>query len=69
MATGTVKFFNVPKGFGFIKSDDSDADIFFHVTDLGSSTSPNALKEDVKVSYEPSKNIKGVASAVNIKVI
>lgn len=69
MATGTVKFFNESKGFGFITSEDSSANIFFHVTDLGSSISSNALKEGDKVSYELSKNIKGVESAVNIQAL
>lgn len=68
MATGTVKFFYESKGFGFITSEDSSANIFFHVTDLGSSTSSNALKEGDKVSYEL-KNIKGVDSAVNIQAL
>ena len=69
MATGTVKFFNESKGFGFITSDDSSANILFHETDLESSTTPNALKEGDKVSYKLSKNIKGVESAVNIKAL
>ncbi|MGI4763119.1 MAG: cold-shock protein, partial [Janthinobacterium lividum] len=34
MPTGTVKFFNETKGFGFIKNDETGQDIFVHVTDL-----------------------------------
>ena len=51
MATGTVKFFNATKGFGFIAPDDGAKDVFVHVSALeraGIST----LREGDKVGYE-----------------
>jgi CspA family cold shock protein len=35
MATGTVDFFNDTGGYGFIKTEDSDEDVFFHMEDVG----------------------------------
>lgn len=58
--TGTVKFFNVQKGFGFITPDDGGKDVFVHVTaversDIGS------LNEGMRISFEtePDKRGKG----------
>lgn len=67
MATGTVKWFNPVKGYGFIKPDDGNKDIFVHksaVQDAGLST----LNENQKVSYEIG-NKDGKAFAINIKVL
>ncbi|MDD0851678.1 cold-shock protein [Halobacteriovorax sp. GB3] len=64
MATGTVKFFNDEKGFGFIKPDDGGQDIFVHITGVEGTT----LKEDEKVSYEVGEGQKGPC-AVQVKTI
>lgn len=60
--TGTVKFFNDSKGFGFIKPDDSSEDIFVHVSGL-----IDEVRENDKVSYETERGKKGM-NAVNVKL-
>ena len=61
MLTGTVKFFNEAKGFGFIKSDNGE-EIFVHVTALSGQT----IKENDKVSFETEQGKKGL-NAVRIQ--
>jgi CspA family cold shock protein len=51
MATGTVKFFNSQKGFGFISPTDGSRDVFVHVTALERAGMPS-LVEGQKVSYD-----------------
>ena len=63
MRTGTVKFFNEAKGFGFIISDDRNEEIFVHVTGL---TSP--VRENDRVSFELKEGKKG-PNAVNVEKI
>ena len=55
MATGIVKFFNINKGFGFIKEDGTGTDFFVHVSQLGG----NIVTGEDRVSFEASTNIKG----------
>jgi CspA family cold shock protein len=66
MATGTVKFFNSEKGFGFITPDNGGADIFLHISALQAS-GIQALRDGQKVSFdtEPDKRGKG-PKAINI---
>ena len=66
--TGTVKFFNNDKGFGFIKPDDGGADIFVHISALQAS-GLMSLTENQKVSYdtEPDRRGKG-PKAVNLQL-
>lgn len=64
MATGTVKFFNETKGFGFIKNDETGEDIFVHVSDL----MVNQLRENDKVQYEIAQGKKG-PNAVKVSLI
>jgi CspA family cold shock protein len=65
MATGTVKFFNQDKGFGFITPDNGGADVFVHVSALGYGGS---LSEGQKVSYELGQDRKtGKSKAENVK--
>ena len=59
--TGTVKFFNVSKGFGFITNDETGEDMFVHSTGLDGIT----IKEGDKVNYEEGEATKGPA-AVNV---
>ena len=55
MATGTVDFFNDTGGYGFIDSDDSDEDVFFHMDDIGG---PD-LEEDTDVEFDIEQSPKG----------
>ncbi|MEJ2625270.1 MAG: cold-shock protein [Pseudolabrys sp.] len=51
MATGTVKFFNTQKGYGFIQPDDGSKDVFVHITAV-EKAGMRSLMEGQKVSYE-----------------
>lgn len=51
MATGTVKFFNTNKGFGFIQPDDGGPDVFVHITAV-ERAGMRGLAEGDKVSYD-----------------
>ncbi len=64
MPTGTVKFFNEAKGFGFIVDDETNKDIFVHVTGLGGLT----IREKDQVEYEVIDGKKGL-NAVKVKKI
>ena len=64
MATGTVKWFNKTKGFGFIIPDDSDKDVFVHITAVAES-GLNELVEGQKVSFDSIEEPKGL-KATNI---
>ena len=57
--TGTVKFFNESKGYGFITDDESGQDIFVHVTSLNGLE----LKEGDKVEYQEEDGKKGKVAA------
>ncbi|MEI6488316.1 MAG: cold shock domain-containing protein [Bacteroidota bacterium] len=60
MKTGTVKFFNTAKGFGFITADDGK-ELFVHVTGL-----VDQIRDGDKVSFEIAEGKKGL-NAVNVK--
>lgn len=65
--TGTVKFFNQDKGFGFIAPDDGGIDVFVHVTSLAFG---EPLKEGQKVSYQVGQDRRtGKAKAENVTVL
>lgn len=51
MATGTVKWFNTQKGFGFIQPDDGGKDIFVHITAV-QQAGLNGLNENQKINYD-----------------
>ena len=63
MSTGTVKFFNESKGFGFIKEDDSNKEHFVHVSGL-----VDEINEGDQVEFELQEGKKGL-NAVNVRVI
>ena len=62
MNKGTVKFFNVSKGYGFIKDEDSDNEYFVHATGL-----VDQIKENDVVTFELKEGKKGI-NAVNVKL-
>ncbi|MGR9416633.1 cold-shock protein [Rhizobium giardinii] len=67
MATGTVKFFNDDKGFGFITPENGGQDVFVHVSALQRSGS---LREGDKVSFEVGQDRKtGKSKAENVSVL
>lgn len=61
MKTGVVKFFNTEKGFGFIKDDETNQDVFVHKSGL-----VDRVREDDKVTFETEQGKKGL-NAVNVK--
>ncbi|WP_040283048.1 cold-shock protein [Tessaracoccus massiliensis] len=67
MATGTVKWFNGDKGFGFIEADDGSADVFVHFSAI-QSTGFRTLDEGAKVEYDVEQGPKG-PQASNLSVI
>ena len=62
MSTGTVKFFNETKGFGFIKEDESGKEYFVHVTGLS-----DKIRENDTVIFDIQEGKKGL-NAVNVKL-
>ena len=66
MATGTVKWFNPTKGYGFIAPDEGGQDVFVHISAV-EKAGIFQLNEGQKISYEIATN-KGKQSAVNLKV-
>jgi CspA family cold shock protein len=67
VATGTVKWFNADKGFGFITPDDGGADVFAHFSAI-SATGFRSLEENQRVEFEVAQGRKG-PQAENIRQI
>ncbi|MFK4788165.1 MULTISPECIES: cold-shock protein [Microbacterium] len=67
MATGTVKWFNSDKGFGFIAPDDGSADLFAHFSAI-SGNGYRSLEENQKVEFDAERGPKGMQAA-NIQVL
>lgn len=66
MATGTVKWFNTQKGYGFIQPDEGGADVFVHISAVQDS-GMTALDEGQKISYEIVKDKRtGKSAAGNL---
>jgi CspA family cold shock protein len=65
MATGTVKWFNATKGFGFIMPSDGGKDVFVHITAV-QAAGLRGLNEGQKVTYEVAME-RGKAAATNLK--
>jgi cold shock protein len=68
MPSGTVKWFNATKGFGFITPDDHSKDVFVHISAVQSAGLSN-LKDGQKVQYDLVKGKDGKTSAGNLKGI
>ncbi|QBQ63206.1 cold-shock protein [Actinobacillus indolicus] len=66
--TGTVKWFNSVKGFGFISPDQSGDDVFVHFSAIISESSYRNLKDGDKVEFDIQTSERG-PSATNVKVI
>jgi CspA family cold shock protein len=62
MATGTVKWFNADKGFGFIAPDDGSADVFAHFSAIQTS-GYRSLDEAQKVEFDVEQGPKGLQAA------
>jgi len=66
MITGTVKFFNIDKGYGFIQPEDGSTDAFVHISAVEAS-GMRTLDREQRVTYEIENDKRGRASAVNLK--
>jgi cold shock protein len=66
MATGTVKWFNPDKGFGFIQPQDGGKDVFVHITAV-QAAGLQSLNENQKVTYEVATE-RGKQAAANLKL-
>jgi len=67
MATGTVKFFNSEKGFGFISQPDEDKDVFVHYSNI-SGGGYKSLDEGQQVEFDVAEGRKG-PEAQNVRVV
>ena len=67
MATGTVKWFNAQKGYGFIQPDEGGKDVFVHISAV-ERAGMMSLNEGQKISYELEKGKNGKFAAVNLQV-
>ena len=68
MATGTVKWFNDDKGYGFIKPDAGGSDVFVHISAV-QHAGLTGLKDDQKVSYELETGRNGKEAATNLELV
>lgn len=66
MITGTVKFFNADKGYGFIAPENGKEDAFVHITAV-QQAGMTTLDKDQRVSYELETDRRGKTSAVNLQ--
>jgi CspA family cold shock protein len=66
MSTGTVKWFNSTKGFGFIQPEDGSADVFVHISAVERAGIGN-LTEGQKLSYELERGRTGKMAAINLR--
>ncbi len=68
MATGTVKWFNTTKGFGFIAPDDGGKDVFVHISAV-ERAGLTTLADNQKVSYEMQAGRDGRSSASDLQLL
>jgi len=67
MTTGTVKWFNAQKGYGFIQPSDGGNDVFVHISAV-EQAGLGSLKEGQKIKYEVARD-RGKDSAVNLSLV
>jgi CspA family cold shock protein len=65
MITGTVKFFNIDKGYGFIAPEDGSGDAFVHISAV-ERAGMRTLDKDQRLTYDLEKDNRGKTSAVNL---
>lgn len=66
MSTGTVKWFNSTKGYGFIQPEDGSADVFVHISAVERS-GLGQLQEGQKIGYELERGRTGKMAAINLR--
>jgi len=66
MITGTVKFFNIDKGYGFIQPEDGTSDAFVHISAVEAS-GMRTLDREQRVTYDLETDKRGRPSAVNLQ--
>jgi CspA family cold shock protein len=66
MSTGTVKWFNPQKGFGFIQPSDGSKDVFVHISAV-ERAGLRTLNEGQKISYEVERGQQGKLAAINLQ--
>ena len=66
MSSGTVKWFNSQKGYGFIQPDDGSKDVFVHISAV-ERAGLHSLNEGQKVTYDIEPGQRGKTSAVNLR--
>jgi cold shock protein len=67
MTTGTVKWFNPTKGYGFIEPDDGSKDVFVHISAV-ERAGLSSLAEGQKVSFELEQGRNGKTAATNLRI-
>ena len=67
MSSGTVKWFNGQKGYGFIQPDDGSKDVFVHISAV-ERAGLSSLNEGQKLSYDIEAGQRGKTSAVNLQL-
>ena len=68
MSTGTVKWFNATKGYGFIKPDDGSNDVFLHISDVQRAGQQD-VREGDKLEFELQRGQQGKTTATNLKMV
>jgi CspA family cold shock protein len=68
MPTGTVKFFNENKGYGFIQPDEGGNDAFVHITAV-ERAGMRSLRENQRISYSLEQDQRGKMKACNLKAV
>jgi cold shock protein len=68
MATGTVKWFNAQKGYGFIQPESGGKDVFVHISAVERAGMDN-LREGQRLDYELEQGQRGRVSAVNLRPV
>jgi len=68
MATGTVKWFNATKGFGFIQPDEGGKDVFVHISAV-EAAGIGTPRDGQRLSYELERDRQGRQSATNLRAV